>query len=96
MYHEEKKEALQETAAYLTLVGRNGITMNPDKFQFALEEVHWAGVKITSDSIEPLPDHVDAIRSYPRPNNISDMQSFFALVEQVAPFYAVKPHLTPF
>ena len=24
------------------------------------------------------------------------MRSFFALVEQVAPYHAVKPHLTPF
>ena len=28
--------------------------------------------------------------------NVTDMRSFMALVNQVAPFYAIKPHLQPF
>ena len=96
LHHGDKKEAFEETAAYLTLVGKNGITMNPEKFHFAQDVVDWAGIKITRDSVEPLTEHIEAIRNYPRPTNISDMRSFFALVEQVAPFHAVKPHLAPF
>ena len=78
------------------MVGRNGITLNPEKFKFAQEEVEWAGIKIGKRSIEPLDEHVAAIRSFPQPINLTDMKSFFALIEQVAPYYAVKPHLAPF
>ena len=96
LYHDDKSKAFWETAEYLTLVGRNGITLNPEKFKFAQEEVEWAGIKIGLKSVEPLEEHVTAIRNFPRPSSITDMRSFFALVEQVAPYYAVKPHLAPF
>ena len=56
----------------------------------------WAGVRITKDSVEPLPNHVEAIKTYPIPTSVMDMRSFFAIVEQVAPYYAVKQHLAPF
>ena len=63
---------------------------------FAQEEVNWAGIRIGMRSVEPLEEHVAAIRSFPQPVNITDIRSFIALVEQVAPYYAVKPHLAPF
>ena len=56
----------------------------------------WAGVRVTMDKVEPLPDHIESIKSYPTPTNLTDMKSFFALVEQVAPFVMVKPYLLPF
>ena len=45
---------------------------------------------------ESLPDHVKAIWEFPTPKNLTDMRSYFALVNQVAPYYAVQPHLQPF
>ena len=90
LYSNNVKRAFQQNTEYLTLVGRNGIILNPDKFVFAQEIVDWAGVRITKDSVEPLPDQVEAIKTYPVPTSITDMRSFFALVEQVAPYYAVK------
>ncbi len=78
------------------MTGRNGIILNPDKFQFAQETVDWAGVRVTMDKVEPLPYHIESIKSYPTPTNLTYMISFFALVEQVAPFVMVKPYLLPF
>ena len=83
-------------AKYLTLVGKNGIILNPDKFNFAEDEVDWAGIRVTNDKCKPLDAHVDAIRNFPVPINITDMRSFMALVNQVSPYYAVQPHLQPF
>ena len=85
LYSSNIKEAFQQNAEYLTLIGRNGIILNPDKFVFTQETVDRAGVRITKDSVEPLPDHVEAIKTYPIPTSVMDMRSFFALVEQVAP-----------
>merc|ERR1711867_266692 len=96
LYSNNVKEAFQQNTEYLTLVGRNGIILNRDKFVFAQEIVDWAGIRITKDSVEPLPDHLEAIRTYPIPTSVTDMRSFFALVEQMAPYYAAKQHLAPF
>ena len=70
--------------------------MNPEKFHFAEDEVDWAGIRITKDKCRPLDSHVEAIRNFPVPVNVTDMRSFMALVNQVAPYYAVQPHLQPF
>ena len=53
-------------------------------------------MRLRKKTVEPLPEHVSTIRNYPIPQNITDMRSFFALVEQVSPFYTVKPHIKPF
>ena len=84
LYEENIEKAFHQVAAYLTLVGKNGIILNPDKFQFAAESVDWAGIRLTTDKVEPLPAHVQAIREYPTPRNITDMRSYFALVNQVS------------
>ena len=63
---------------------------------FTQPTVDWAGYRITMDGVEPFPKHLEAIRNYPMPTNLTDMRSFFALVEQVSPFVMIKPHLYPF
>ena len=90
------EKAFYQVAAYLTLVGKNGIILNPDKFQFAADVVNWAGVRISADKVEPLPDHVQALRDFPVPKTLTDMRSYFALVNQVSPYYATQPELQPF
>ena len=82
------EKAFHQVAAYMTLVGKNGIILNPDKFQFAADVVDWAGVRISADKVEPLPDHVQALRNFPAPKTLTDMRSYFALVSQVSPYYA--------
>ena len=78
--------SFHHVAKYLTLVGKNGIILNPDKFNFAEDEVDWAGIRVTNDKCKPLDAHVDAIRNFPVPINITDMRSFMALVNQVSPY----------
>ena len=96
LYEDNIEKAFNQVAEYLTLVGKNGIILNPDKFQFAEDSVDWAGVRLTADKVAPLPEHVQAIRDYPAPRNITDMRSYFALVSQVAHFYSTQPELQPF
>ena len=96
LYEENIRKALKQVGEYLSLVGKNGIVLNPEKFEFAEDEVSWAGVRLTADKVEPLPEHVTAIRQFPTPTGITDLRSYFALVNQVAPYYAVQPVLLPF
>ena len=96
LYEDNVEKAFHQVGEYLSLVGRNDIVLNPDKFEFAQDEVSWAGVRLTADKVEPLPDHVTAIKQFPTPTCLTDLRSYFALVNQVAPYYAVQPVLLPF
>ena len=40
---------------FLELVGKHGIVLNADKFQFCEREVDFAGFRITENRVEPLP-----------------------------------------
>ena len=95
LYARSIQESFNQTCAYLTLLGQNGITQNKDRFKFCSQEVEWAGLKIKSDSIEPLSEHTEAIRTFPSPQNVTDLRSFVALVNQVANYFAVAPRLHP-
>ena len=76
-------------------MGQNGILQNPDKLQFCQKEVTWSGFAITATGVKPLPEHTEAIRSFPSPKNLTDIRSFYALCNQVAHYYAVRPELEP-
>ena len=96
LYATDLEGAFRQVAEYLTLVGNNGIVLNSDKFSFGEDTVDWAGIRITKDKAQPLPEHVKAIREFPTPINLTDMRSYWALVNQVSPYYCVQPHLQPF
>ena len=51
LWAEDIAGAFTQVCEYLTLVGRNGIVLNPDKFKFAKEQVDLAGFTITPNSV---------------------------------------------
>ena len=63
------------------LMATHGVIQNPDLFQFALREVKYVGVWVTADSIKPTDIKLQAICSFKRPTNISEVRSWFGLVE---------------
>ena len=75
LYAKDLEEAFKQVVEYLTLVGKNGIILNPEKFMFGKDEVDWAGVRITKNGVRPLPEHVDSMRNFPVLENITDMRS---------------------
>ena len=81
---------------YLILVGTNGIILNPQKFQFCHREVEFAGFLITEEDVKPLPKYLDAIREFPRPTNISEIRSWFGLVNQVSHYGKLTDLMAPF
>ena len=96
LYSADLEGAFKQVAEYLTLVGKNGIILNSDKFYFGEDTVDWAGIRLTKDKAQPLPEHIKAIKEFPTPVNITDMRSYWALVNQVAPHYCIRPYLEPF
>ena len=81
---------------YLELMGREGIVLNPSKFQFASKHIEFAGFEITADDVRPLPKYLDAINCFPRPKNISDVRAWFGLVNQVSHYGKLVDIMAPF
>ena len=81
---------------YLEISGNNGIVINPEKFQFCQPIVDFAGFRISSDSVEPLPKYLNAIKQFPTPQTTTDIKSWFGLVNQVAHYGQLRDMLEPF
>jgi len=81
---------------FLRKVGEAGIILNPQKLQFCKKEVEFAGFRIGESVIEPLPKYLDAIRDFPAPKNITDIRSWFGLVNQVANYAQLREIMAPF
>ena len=81
---------------FFELAGRNGIILNPEKFQFCQNTVDFAGFRISDVTVEPLPKYLDAIRQFPTPKSITDIRSWFGLVNQVAHYAQLRQVLDPF
>ena len=70
--------------------------LNPEKFQFSQDTVEFAGFRISNTSVEPLPKYIDAIRNFSRPRNITDIRSWFGLVNQVSHYAQLRDMMEPF
>ena len=72
------------------------MVFSPEKFAFARETVEFAGFEITSKGIRPTAKYVESIKNFPTPTNISDVRSWFGLVNQVAYSFVKITHMAPF
>ena len=73
-----------QACRWLDLCGRHRIIQNPEKFVFASDIMEFAGFEITMDSVHPCKKYIQAIAEFPVPKNITDVRSWFCLVNQVA------------
>ena len=90
------EECFFQAARWLDICGRNGITLNPEKFIFAQENVEFAGFEISPTTVRPCPKLFDAIKNFPTPSNITDMRSWYGLVNQVSYSFASAEIMLPF
>ena len=95
-YDEDIEQHWWRVIDYLELMGKNGIIINPEKFQFCRKEVDFAGFRIKETRVEPLPKYYNAIRDFPTPRSTTDIRSWFSLVNQVAHYAQLRDMLEPF
>ena len=62
------------------------ITLNVNKFLFAKGVVDFVGYKVSRQGIEADPKKISAIRDFPVPTNVTELRSFFGLVNQLGQF----------
>ena len=95
-YDNNLEEHWWRTIDFLSRVGASGIVLNPEKFQFCQRVVNFAGFRVSEENIEPLPRYIDAIRSFPTPTNITDVKSWFGLVNQLSNYAQLRDVMAPF
>ena len=95
-YDNDLEENWWRTIDFLSTVGASGIVLNPDKFQFSQRVVNFAGFRVSEENIEPLPRYIDAIRSFPKPQSITDVKSWFGLVNQLSNYAQLRDVMAPF
>ncbi|XP_038061674.1 uncharacterized protein LOC119732286 [Patiria miniata] len=85
-----------QAVQWLDTCGRNGITLNPDKFVFGEDTVEFAGFEITPDSVRPCRKNLQAILDFPTPKDITDVRSWFGFVNQVSYAFSMAEKMLPF
>ena len=67
------------------------LTLNPKKLRFKSENVPFFGNIVTSKGIKPDPKKVEAIKAWPTPTNVKELQSFLGAVNYLSKYI---PHLS--
>jgi hypothetical protein len=68
------------------------MVFSPDKFMFAKETVEFAGFEIITEGFRPTDKYIEAIKKFPTPTNISEVRSWFGLINQVAYSFVKTVH----
>lgn len=90
------EEAFHQTVKWLDTCGRHGIVQNPSKFCFARDVVTFAGFEITPSAVRPCPKILESIEAFPTPRNLTDVRSWFGLINQVAYAFASADYMKPY
>ena len=53
-----------------------GLKLSPDKCKFFQTSVRYLGHIVSSDGVKTDPENVQALKSWPRPQNLKELQSF--------------------
>ena len=96
MWSNSIEEAFFQACKWFDLCARNGITLNPTKFQFAEDSVDFAGTTITPTSVKPNQKFLDSIIKFPTPKDITGARAWFGLVNQGAYAFSVAREMKPF
>jgi hypothetical protein len=72
------------------------LNFNPSKFAFGQDTVEFAGFEITPDSVRPCQKYIHAILDFPTPKDITDIRSWFGLVNQVSYTFSMAERMLPF
>ena len=85
-----------QAVEWLNICDHNGILLNPDIFEFGADTVEFACFEITSTNVRPCKKYLDAIHDFPTPTNITDVCSWFGLINQVSYAFTATECMLPF
>ena len=69
---------------FLQRCADKGLSLHKHKFRFCETEVTFAGFKLSREGYKVDDSQLNAIRDFPIPTNVTDLRSFFGLINQLA------------
>ncbi|XP_046863284.1 uncharacterized protein K02A2.6-like [Xenia sp. Carnegie-2017] len=81
-----KNEHDSRLKAVLKKFDNAGITLNPEKCEFAKKMVKFAGNIVSEDGIQVDPEKIEAVQGMEVPQNVSDVRRFLGMVNQLGKF----------
>lgn len=98
LYDSSIEAAFCYAYGFLSTCKAKGITLKPEKFQFARREVDFVGFHLGWDEYKTTDERLAAIRNYSMPGkpSITDIKSWYGFVNQLAPFFATAPTMNDF
>jgi cleavage and polyadenylation specificity factor subunit 1 len=57
-----------------------GFVINPEKCEFLKTEITFLGHRLTAGGMEPVQSHVEAVKSFPQPADLKQLQRFLGLL----------------
>ncbi|GFX27857.1 hypothetical protein TNCV_3082801 [Trichonephila clavipes] len=70
-----------------------GLTIKPSKCAFGVDSLKFLGFQVSSESISPLPDKVDVIQKFRRPNTITQLRRFLGMYNFYRRFIPKAAHV---
>ena len=95
-HSDNTRDSFFQVCEYLDLCARNGVILNAKKFQFCQYIVNFAGLQITNTNVRPSEKHLQSVRDFPRPQDITGARAWFGLVNQAAYAFAMTEEMACF
>ncbi|GFY34525.1 hypothetical protein TNCV_2822111 [Trichonephila clavipes] len=70
-----------------------GLTIKPSKCTFGVDSLKFLGFQVSSEGISPLPDRVNAIQNFPRPNTLTQLRRFLGMYNFYRRFIPKAAHI---
>lgn len=79
IYSANPTEHIQHVKKVLVLLHEHKLYAKPKKCLFGADEVEFCGHIVGKGRVRPLPQKLDAIKDWPRPNTVTELRSFTGL-----------------
>ena len=96
LWDDNIEDNFKRVCSFIAKCSKAGCVFNPSKFQFGEREVDFLGFRITDHGIQPHPDFIKSIQEFPRPQSITDVRSWFGLINQISYSFATASTMAPF
>ncbi|GFX44647.1 hypothetical protein TNCV_4441521 [Trichonephila clavipes] len=70
-----------------------GLTIKPSKCTFGVDSLKFLGFQVSSEGISPLPDRVNTIQNFPRPNTLTQLRRFLEMYNFYRRFIPKAAHI---
>ena len=84
IFDEDKRTHATHVRQFLQRCADKEISLHKEKFKFCETAVTFAGYQISQEGYKIADELLTALRDFPLPTNLTDLRSFFGLVNQLA------------